>query len=43
MGGNFFLKFEEGEQQMRGESILCGSSVGELVKVGEFFFNQLQK
>ena len=24
----------------RGDSIFCGSSVGELVNVGQFFFNQ---
>ena len=41
MGENVFEILVVGTK--RGDSIFCGSSVVELVKVGQFFFNQLQK
>ena len=46
MGGGGFFEILVGETK-RGDSIFCGSSLGGegvgLVKVGQFFLNQLQK
>ena len=40
-GGETFFEILVGGK--RGDSIFCGSSVEEHVKVGQFYLNQLQK
>ena len=42
-GGKFFLKFQQGEQKVGGIQYFVEVQWGELVKVGQFFRNQLQK